>query len=67
MLKIRPILIYAFILIALATNAQGTEKHALLIGINDYRGTDLDSLQGCVNDVELGISQKINYLKCRVH
>ncbi|MDM8541873.1 caspase family protein [Desulfococcaceae bacterium HSG9] len=53
MLKIRPILIYAFILIAFATNAQSAEKHALLIGINDYRGTNLDPLQGCVNDVEL--------------
>lgn len=45
--------IYALILIVLTTNAQSADKHALLIGINDYRGTGASSLKGCLNDVEL--------------
>lgn len=40
------------IILCLAPQA-GAGKHALLIGISDYRHTDFDSLDGPLNDVEL--------------
>ncbi len=45
--------ILALIFISIPTNSPASTKHALLIGINDYEGTGLDSLDGAVNDIEL--------------
>ena len=43
-----------FVLLALAAPLQGSEKRALLIGINDYlKGPESWDLRGCVNDVEM--------------